>query len=327
VKHLKILVTGGCGFIGSNFIRHMFQAHEGISITNLDKLTYAGNPENLRDVEAAYDYTFVKGDITDDPLVDSLISEGFDAVVNFAAESHVDRSITGPAEFITTDVFGTFTLLEACRKRHVKRYLQVSTDEVYGSIDEGSFTEESIIAPNSPYSASKAGADLLVRAYYKTYGMPVLITRSSNNYGPYQYPEKLIPLFITNAIDDKKVPLYGDGLNVRDWLFVSDNCAGIDLVLQKGEPGQVYNIGGGQERTNREITTGILSALGKPESLIEYVQDRPGHDRRYSLDFGKAAALGYSPRSDFAEMLTETVRWYVDHREWWEPLQAGAAKV
>jgi len=324
---LKILVTGGCGFIGSNFIRHMFQAHEGISITNLDKLTYAGNPENLRDVEAAYDYTFVKGDITDDPLVDSLISEGFDAVVNFAAESHVDRSITGPAEFITTDVFGTFTLLEACRKRHVKRYLQVSTDEVYGSIDEGSFTEESIIAPNSPYSASKAGADLLVRAYYKTYGMPVLITRSSNNYGPYQYPEKLIPLFITNAIDDKKVPLYGDGLNVRDWLFVSDNCAGIDLVLQKGEPGQVYNIGGGQERTNREITTGILSALGKPESLIEYVQDRPGHDRRYSLDFGKAAALGYSPRSDFAEMLTETVRWYVDHREWWEPLQAGAAKV
>ena len=305
----------------------MFQAHEGISITNLDKLTYAGNPENLRDVEAAYDYTFVKGDITDDPLVDSLISEGFDAVVNFAAESHVDRSITGPAEFITTDVFGTFTLLEACRKRHVKRYLQVSTDEVYGSIDEGSFTEESIIAPNSPYSASKAGADLLVRAYYKTYGMPVLITRSSNNYGPYQYPEKLIPLFITNAIDDKKVPLYGDGLNVRDWLFVSDNCAGIDLVLQKGEPGQVYNIGGGQERTNREITTGILSALGKPESLIEYVQDRPGHDRRYSLDFGKAAALGYSPRSDFAEMLTETVRWYVDHREWWEPLQAGAAKV
>ena len=327
MKHLKILVTGGCGFIGSNFIRHMFQAHEGISITNLDKLTYAGNPENLRDVEAAYDYTFVKGDITDDPLVDSLISEGFDAVVNFAAESHVDRSITGPAEFITTDVFGTFTLLEACRKRHVKRYLQVSTDEVYGSIDEGSFTEESIIAPNSPYSASKAGADLLVRAYYKTYGMPVLITRSSNNYGPYQYPEKLIPLFITNAIDDKKVPLYGDGLNVRDWLFVSDNCAGIDLVLQKGEPGQVYNIGGGQERTNREITTGILSALGKPESLIEYVQDRPGHDRRYSLDFGKAAALGYSPRSDFAEMLTETVRWYVDHREWWEPLQAGAAKV
>jgi dTDP-glucose 4,6-dehydratase len=324
---LKILVTGGCGFIGSNFIRHMFQAHEGISITNLDKLTYAGNPENLRDVEAAYDYTFVKGDITDDPLVDSLISEGFDAVVNFAAESHVDRSITGPAEFITTDVFGTFTLLEACRKRHVKRYLQVSTDEVYGSIDEGSFTEESTIAPNSPYSASKAGADLLVRAYYKTYGMPVLITRSSNNYGPYQYPEKLIPLFITNAIDDKKVPLYGDGLNVRDWLFVSDNCAGIDLVLQKGEPGQVYNIGGGQERTNREITTGILSALGKPESLIEYVQDRPGHDRRYSLDFGKAAALGYSPRSDFAEMLTETVRWYVDHREWWEPLQAGAAKV
>jgi len=320
---LKILVTGGCGFIGSNFVRYMFQTHEGISITNLDKLTYAGNPANLTDVEGSYDYTFVKGDVCDEALVDSLISEGFDAVVNFAAESHVDRSITGPAEFIQTDIFGTFNLLEACRKRHVRRYLQISTDEVYGSIDDGSFTEESTISPNSPYSASKAGADLLVRAYYKTYGMPVLITRSSNNYGPYQYPEKLIPLFVTNAMDDIQVPVYGDGLNVRDWLFVTDNCAGIDLVLREGEPGQVYNIGGGQERTNMEITKGVLEALGKPESLIRYVDDRPGHDRRYSLDYRKLAALGYRPRADFQEMLGETVAWYVENRRWWEPLKAA----
>jgi dTDP-glucose 4,6-dehydratase len=323
VKRLKILVTGGCGFIGSNFVRYMFQTHEGISITNLDKLTYAGNPANLTDVEGSYDYTFVKGDVCDEALVDSLISEGFDAVVNFAAESHVDRSITGPAEFIQTDIFGTFNLLEACRKRHVRRYLQISTDEVYGSIDDGSFTEESTISPNSPYSASKAGADLLVRAYYKTYGMPVLITRSSNNYGPYQYPEKLIPLFVTNAMDDIQVPVYGDGLNVRDWLFVTDNCAGIDLVLREGEPGQVYNIGGGQERTNMEITKGVLEALGKPESLIRYVDDRPGHDRRYSLDYRKLAALGYRPRADFQEMLGETVAWYVENRRWWEPLKAA----
>jgi len=321
---LKILVTGACGFIGSNFVRYMFSAHEGISITNLDKLTYAGNPANLRDVEGANDYTFVKGDICDEALVDGLVSEGFDAIVNFAAESHVDRSITGPDEFIRTDVFGTFNLLEACRKRHVKRYLQVSTDEVYGSIESGSFTESSNIAPNSPYSASKASADLLVRAYFKTYGMPVLVTRSSNNFGPYQYPEKLIPLFITNAMDDLPVPLYGDGLNVRDWLFVNDNCAGIDLVLANGEPGGVYNIGGGQERTNIEITRGILAELGKPESLINYVDDRPGHDRRYSLEFSHAASLGYRPREDFAAMLSETVRWYVDNRAWWEPLKPRA---
>lgn len=320
---MNILVTGGCGFIGSNFIRYMFGEHPGIAITNLDKLTYAGNPANLRDIESEgdFDYTFAKGDICDEALVDHVISEGFDAVVNFAAESHVDRSITGPDEFIRTDVFGTFTLLEACRRRHVRRYLQVSTDEVYGSIESGSFTEESPIAPNSPYSASKAGGDLLVRAYFKTYGLPVLVTRSSNNYGPFQYPEKLIPLFITNLMEDIPVPLYGDGLNVRDWLFVTDNCAGIDLVLQKGQPGGVYNIGGGQERTNIEITKGILDALGKDESLIEYVQDRPGHDRRYSLEFSKVAALGYSPRSDFSRMLAETVRWYVDNRSWWEPLK------
>ena len=318
---MKIVVTGGCGFIGSNFIRYMFGKHPGIVIINLDKLTYAGNPENLRDIEGERHYTFVRGDICDERVVEELITAELDAVVNFAAESHVDRSITAPDEFIRTDVFGTFTLLEACRKRGVSRYLQVSTDEVYGSIEDGSFTEESTIAPNSPYSASKASADLLVRAYHKTYGMPVLITRSSNNFGPYQYPEKLMPLFITNAMDDLRLPLYGDGMNVRDWLFVADNCAAIDLVLQKGNPGEVYNIGGGQERTNIEITRGILDILGKPESLIEFVTDRPGHDRRYSLDFSKVAALGYKPRTDFEKMLEETVRWYVDNRPWWEPLK------
>jgi dTDP-glucose 4,6-dehydratase len=322
---LKILVTGGCGFIGSNFIRYMFGQDPGMVITNLDKLTYAGNPQNLRDVEGTHAYTFARGDICDRQLVDELMASGFDAVINFAAESHVDRSITGPDEFIQTDVFGTFTLLESCRLHGVPRYLQVSTDEVYGSIEDGSFTEESPIAPNSPYSASKAGGDLLVRAYHKTYGFPALITRSSNNFGPFQYPEKLIPLFITNAMEDVRLPLYGDGMNVRDWLFVEDNCAAIDLVLREGVPGEVYNIGGGQERTNLEITRGVLALLGKSESLIEYVTDRPGHDRRYSLDFGKVAALGYEPRADFEGMLEETVCWYVDHRSWWEPLKAGPA--
>lgn len=322
---MKILVTGGCGFIGSNFIRYLFRKDPGVIITNLDKLTYAGNPKNLLDIEGERGYTFVRGDICDRKLVDELIAGGFDAVINFAAESHVDRSITGPAEFIQTDVFGTFTLLESCRQHGVPRYLQVSTDEVYGSIEDGSFTEESPIAPNSPYSASKAGGDLLVRAYYKTYGFPALITRSSNNFGPYQYPEKLIPLFITNAMEDIRLPLYGDGMNVRDWLFVDDNCAAIGLVLSVGAPGEIYNIGGGQERTNMEITRGVLALLGKPESLIEYVTDRPGHDRRYSLDFGKVAALGYEPRVDFEKMLEETVRWYVDNRAWWEPLKPASA--
>ena len=322
---MKTLVTGGCGFIGSNFIRYMFREDPGAVITNLDKLTYAGNPKNLLDVEGKRGYTFVRGDICDRKLVDELLASGFDAVINFAAESHVDRSITGPAEFIQTDVFGTFTLLESCRQRGVTRYLQISTDEVYGSIEDGSFTEESPIAPNSPYSASKAGGDLLVRAYHKTYGFPALITRSSNNFGPYQYPEKLIPLFITNAMEGIRLPLYGDGMNVRDWLFVEDNCAAIGLVLREGAPGEVYNIGGGQERTNMEITSGVLALLGKPESLIEYVTDRPGHDRRYSLDFGKVAALGYEPRADFEKMLEETVRWYVDNRSWWEPLKLASA--
>lgn len=315
---MRILVTGGSGFIGSNFIRYMFQMYPAVEITNLDKLTYAGNPENLSDIEGDFGYTFVHGDIRDKELVDRVLGEGFDVVMNFAAESHVDRSISGPLEFIQTDILGTFTLLEECRGRGISRYVQISTDEVYGSIEEGSFTEESPIAPNSPYAASKAGADLLVRAYHQTYGMPVIVTRSSNNFGPYQHPEKLIPLFITNALEDIRLPLYGDGLNVRDWLFVSDNCRAIDLVLRKGEVGEVYNIGGGREMTNIEITRSILSILGKPESLIEHVDDRPGHDLRYSLSFEKVRRLGFEPRADFEAMMEETVRWYVDNRSWWE---------
>ncbi|MCJ7653156.1 MAG: dTDP-glucose 4,6-dehydratase [Actinobacteria bacterium] len=318
---MRILVTGGSGFIGSNFIRYMFATYPYIEIVNLDKLTYAGNPENLRDVEELDGYTFVHGDICDEVLVEKLVSEGIDAVLNFAAESHVDRSITGPRDFIQTDVFGTFTLLEASRRHGVARYLQVSTDEVYGSIEDGSFTESSPLEPNSPYAASKAAGDLLARAYHVTYGLPVLITRSSNNFGPYQYPEKLMPLFITNALDDIALPLYGDVMNVRDWLFVTDNCAAIDLVLREGEPGEVYNIAGGQEKANIEITLSVLRILGKPESLIEYVADRPGHDRRYSISSAKLAALGLKPREDFEAGLAETVRWYVDNRPWWEPLK------
>ncbi|MBN2167662.1 MAG: dTDP-glucose 4,6-dehydratase [Actinobacteria bacterium] len=319
---MKILVTGCCGFIGSNFVRYMFHKYDGISITNLDKLTYAGNTENLRDVEAEFDYSFIHGDIADEALVEQTVSwGGFDVVLNFAAESHVDRSITGPREFIETDVLGTFTLLDTCRRYGVKRFVQISTDEVYGSIELGSFNEESPLKPNSPYSSSKAGADLLVRSYFQTYGFPAIITRSSNNYGPYQYPEKVIPLFITNALDDQKLPLYGDGMNVRDWLYVLDNCRAIDLVLMNGTPGEIYNIGGGRELTNIDLTTTILAILGKPDSLIEYVQDRPGHDRRYSLDISKIRALGFEPQSDFYSMLAETVRWYADNRAWWEPLK------
>lgn len=318
---MKILVTGGCGFIGSNFIRYMFSRYPDISITNLDKLTYAGNPENLRDLDKGFDYTFVRGDICDREVVGEVLSEGFDAVLNFAAESHVDRSISGPEVFIRTDVIGAFTLLEACRTLRVGKYLQVSTDEVYGSIAEGSFSEDSPLAPNSPYAASKAAADLLVRSYHVTYGIPVLITRSSNNFGPYQYPEKLVSLFITNALDDRRLPLYGDGMNVRDWIFVTDNCEAIDLVLRRGEPGETYNIAGNCERANLEITRAILGILGKPESLVEYVEDRPGHDRRYSLDSSKIERLGFSHGTDFESRLLETVRWYRDNRWWWETLK------
>ena len=317
---MHLLVTGGAGFIGSNFIRHILTTYPDYRVTNLDKLTYAGNLENLTDIENDQRYTFVKGDICDREVVDKVAADA-DVIVNFAAETHVDRSITGPEPFVKTDVFGTLVLLEAARKHEHKLYVQISTDEVYGSILEGSFTEESPIKPNSPYSASKAGADMLVRSFYITYGLPVVITRSSNNFGPYQYPEKVIPLFVTNAFDDIKVPLYGDGLNVRDWLYVLDNCRGIDLVIHKGALGEVYNIGGGFEIPNIELTKKILELSGKDESLIEYVPDRLGHDRRYSLDCTRIRSLGWEPQADFDTELAQTVEWYRNNRPWWEKLK------
>ena len=319
---MRLLVTGGAGFIGSNFVRFMLRRYDDLEIVNLDKLTYAGNLENLRDIQDDARYTFVKGDICDATVVRAAL-RGADAVVNFAAETHVDRSISGPQDFISTDVLGTHTLLEAVRELGTARYVQISTDEVYGSTETGSFTEESDLAPSSPYSASKAGADLLVLAYHRTYGAPVLITRSSNNYGPWQYPEKIVPLFITNAIDDQALPVYGDGLNVRDWLYVDDNCGGIDAVLRKGALGEVYNIGGGNEVKNLALTRQILELLGKRPELIRFVADRPGHDRRYAIDCGKLRALGWRPATPFATGLKRTVSWYRDNPDWWRKIKSG----
>jgi dTDP-glucose 4,6-dehydratase len=318
---MKLLVTGGAGFIGSNFIRHILNKYPKYQVINLDKLTYAGNLDNLKDIAKDSRYRFVKGDIGDAKIVDRL-AQKVDAIINFAAETHVDRSILDPEAFIKTDVLGTFTLLEAVKKHKVKRYIQISTDEVYGSIQKGSFKETSPISPNSPYSSSKAGGDLLVRSYFVTYKLPVIITRSSNNFGPYQYPEKVVPLFITNALEDKPLPLYGDGKNVRDWLYVVDNCKAIDAVLHKGKDGEIYNIGGGNEIPNIEITSCILEMLGKPKSLIKKVQDRPGHDRRYSIDCSKIKKeLKWHPETDFETALKETVEWYKNNAWWWKKLK------
>jgi dTDP-glucose 4,6-dehydratase len=322
---MKILVTGGAGFIGSNFIKYMIREHKDYKIINLDKLTYAGNLENLRDIEDNPNYTFIKGDITDEFLVDEVFSMGLDYVVNFAAESHVDRSIEDPQIFLKTNVLGTGVLLRAAKNHGVQKFLQVSTDEVYGSLGStGYFTEESPLQPNSPYSASKASADLLVRAYYKTFQLPVNITRCSNNYGPYQFPEKLIPLMIINALHDKSLPVYGDGLNVRDWLYVEDHCRALDMVLHKGKVGEVYNIGGNNERTNLEIVKLILKELGKPESLINFVKDRPGHDRRYAIDASKIKReLGWEPQVNFEEGMKKTIEWYLNNRQWWQAIISG----
>ncbi len=317
-----LLVTGGAGFIGSNFIRYMLQKHSDITIVNLDKLTYAGNLDNLKEVEKDPRYRFVKGDICDESVVDPLVKEA-DVVLNFAAESHVDRSIGKPDDFIRTDVFGTFVLLEASRRHSVERFVQISTDEVYGSIREGSFREEDPLMPSSPYSASKAGADRLAFSYFVTYGLSVVIPRSSNNFGPYQYPEKLISLFTTNALDDKPLPLYGNGSNVRDWLYVTDNCEGVEAVMERGREGEVYNLGAGNEKSNLEITETILRELGKPESLITFVQDRQGHDLRYSLDTAKIQQLGWQPAHSFEDAMRETVSWYRDNRWWWEKIKSG----
>ncbi len=316
------MVTGGAGFIGSNYIRYMLKKHKDVEIVNLDKLTYAGNLDNLKDIADDPRYKFIKGDICDDVLVNQIMTE-IDVVVNFAAESHVDRSIGAPDDFIRTDVFGTFVLLEAARTYKIQKFIQISTDEVYGSIDHGSFTESDPLMPSSPYSASKTGADRLAFSYFVTYDLPVIVTRCSNNFGPFHYPEKLIPLFVTNAIENKSLPIYGDGKNVRDWIYVEDHCDGVDFVCQNGELGEVYNIGGGNEKTNLDITERILNKLEKPQSLMTYVEDRLGHDRRYSIDCSKIADLGWKPKHEFEEALDKTITWFVENRWWWEKLKSG----
>jgi len=318
---VKLFVTGGAGFIGSNFVRWVLRNRADAEITNYDLLTYAGNLANLRDVEDDPRYRFVKGDICDVALLDDVVP-GHDAICNFAAESHVDRSIDWAAEFVRTNVLGTNALLDAARRHRIARYLQVSTDETYGSIDVGSFAEGDRLDPASPYSASKAAGDLLVRAYHRTYGLPAVITRGSNTFGPYQFPEKVIPLFVTNLLEDKPVPLYGDGMNVRDWIHVEDVCSGIATVLERGDVGQIYNIAAGNERTNVDLTHALCDLLGKPYSLITPVADRPGHDRRYSVDASRTKALGWQLRWTFEDALAATVDWYRENRWWWERLRS-----
>jgi len=322
---MRILVTGGAGFIGSNFIRLILREAPSHSVVNLDALTYAGNLENLADVEGDKRCRFVKGDVRDRELVADIFKQGVDAVVNFAAESHVDRSIEEPSVFLETNVMGTACLLDAAQEFGVRLFVQISTDEVYGSLGpDGVFTEQTPLAPNSPYSASKTGADLIVRSYFKTFGLPVVITRSSNNYGPYQFPEKAIPLFVTNAMEDKPLPLYGDGLQVRDWIHVEDNCRGIMLALEEGKPGEIYNIGGNSERTNIDMAKMILDILGKPHGLIKHVKDRLGHDRRYALDSKKIEReLGFERDYTFEEGLEQTVKWYIENKKWWESIKTG----
>jgi dTDP-glucose 4,6-dehydratase len=325
---MQILVTGGAGFIGSNFIRYLLARDRECRIVNLDKLTYAGNLENLSEVEGHPRYRFVKGSICDGLLVDELLGAGVDAVVNFAAESHVDRSIQDARAFVETNVLGTQVLLDGCRRHRIPRMIQISTDEVYGSLGpSGRFTEQSPLAPNSPYAASKAAADLLAAAYRHTYRLPVIVTRSCNNYGPYQFPEKLISLFITNALDGQPLPLYGDGLHVRDWLHVEDHCEALVRILRRGRDGECYNIGGQCERTNLDVARAILAALDLPETLIVHVRDRPGHDRRYAIDASKLRReLNWEPRHTFEAGLAETVRWYREHQAWWRRLKDGACR-
>jgi dTDP-glucose 4,6-dehydratase len=319
----RVLVTGGAGFIGSHFVRLALRQHPDWQIVNLDKLSYAGNLDNLADLPDPKRHEFVRGDITDHELVEKLWRDGFDFVINFAAETHVDRSILWADDFIRTDVLGTFTLLEAARQFGAKRFIQISTDEVYGSIEQGDFSEDSPLNPSNPYSASKAGADRLAFAYFATHNVSVIITRSSNNFGPNQHPEKFIPLFITNALEAKPLPLYGDGRYVRDWIYVEDHCAAIDFLIVHGELGQTYNIAGGNEVENIEIARRIVGKLGKPESLIQLVKDRPGHDRRYSLDAGKLARLGWRPQRDFHAALDATIGWYVQNESWWRRIKSG----
>ena len=316
---MKLFITGAAGFIGSNYVRHVLDTSED-QVTVFDALTYAGNLSSLADIADDPRYSFVQGDICDREAVAAAM-DGHDAVVHFAAESHVDRSIVDPDTFVRTNCLGTNVMCDVARRVGVDRFLHISTDEVYGSIETGSFVETDRLGPRSPYSSSKAGSDLIALSYEETYELPVIVTRSSNNFGPYQFPEKVIPLFVTNLLDGRKVPLYGDGLNIRDWIYVLDNCAGVDVVLRKGTVGEIYNIGGGNETTNRDLTEKVLALLGAGEEMIEYVQDRLGHDRRYSIDCSKANALGWHPRRSLDEALAETVEWYRANRTWWEPLK------
>ena len=319
---MKILVTGGAGFMGSNFVRYILNKYPDYSVINFDKLTYAGNKENLADLTGNPHYSFVQGDIANEVQVGKVMP-GVDVIVNYAAETHVDRSIMNPRDFLLTDVIGTYTLLEACRKNGIQKYIQISTDEVFGSIAKGKFTEKSPFEPNSPYSASKAGGDHLVRAHQVTYYVPTIVTHSCNFYGPYQYPEKLIPLFITNLLEGKKVPLYGDGKNIREWIYTEDHCSAIDFILHHGAIGEVYNIGTGNEKTNFEITQLLLKILEKGEEMIQYVKDRAGHDRRYAIDNSKLLALGWQPQVDFKEGLVKTAEWYKNNQAWWQKIKSG----
>jgi dTDP-glucose 4,6-dehydratase len=322
---VDVLVTGGAGFIGSNFVRHALAAHDDWRVTTLDKLTYAGRMENLHDVLEHPRHTFVKGDVADAAVAAPLVQQA-DVVVHFAAETHVDRSLIHAGEFITTDVFGTFVLLEAAREsKKIRRFIQISTDEVYGNVPEGSSRETDELKPRNPYSASKAGADRLAYSYFATYEVPVVITRASNNYGPYQFPEKVIPLFVTNALDGIPVPLYGDGLQVRDWLHVMDHCRAVDFLIERGQNGEVYNVGGGNDVRNVDLTRRILALTNQDESLINHVPDRLGHDRRYSLDTGKLRQLGWAPQEHFDEGLAQTVDWYRHNEWWWRPIKEGDA--
>jgi dTDP-glucose 4,6-dehydratase len=319
----RVLVTGGAGFIGSHFVHHALAAHSDWQVTVLDKLTYAGNPANLEALKGHPRYRFLRGDIASREDVEKAMDVGVDFVFNFAAETHVDRSIGDPEGFIRTDIYGAYTLLEAARERKVKAFVQISTDEVYGSVGQGRSRETDALMPSNPYSASKAAADRLAYSYFATYRLPVYIGRASNNFGPRQYPEKIIPLFVTNALVDEPLPLYGDGRNVRDWLFVTDHCIALDAMLERGTPGEVYNIGGDNERRNIEITEIILDRLKKPRTLLRHVPDRPGHDRRYALDCSRIRALGWAPRVPFEKGLEQTIAWYVENRSWWQPIKTG----